>query len=151
MRSLSTILTVVFALATSAAFAEDSGWKLPNLNPFSSSPKRTKARVSDNSWMSMPKVPSMPGFKRGASRSRKQQPSTMTKMTQGTKNFFSKTYDVLTPWDNNAPKKPPTRLGTRRKPDESEGGLFSWFGSDEPEEPQTVGDFLRQGRPGFDE
>jgi hypothetical protein len=70
------------------------------------------------------------------------------KVTTGTKNFFGKTYDVLTPWDNDPP--PPPRYGSSRKKPASRG--FNWdplnlFGSDEPEEIHTVNDWLALPRP----
>ncbi len=150
MRSLSTIVALAIALGFGTCYAEESGWKLPNLNPFKSEKKRTSARVSDDSWMALPKVPTLPGFKSGKSRVRRKEPSTFAKMTEGTKDFFGKTYDVLTPWDNNKPKKPPTHMGVSRR-SKSDSGFFDWFGGKEEKKIETVNDFLGQGRPGFDE
>lgn len=147
MRSLSAILAIAIALSFGMCHAED-GWKLPSLNPFKSEKKRASARVSDDSWMSMPKVPKMPGFKSGKSRSGRKEPSTFTKMSRGTKNFFDKTYDVLTPWDNDQPKKPPAHMGVSRKSDSDSGFFSNLFGKDD-KEIETVNDFLGQDRPGF--
>ena len=96
-------------------------WSLPNLNPFhSTTPKRSN------------------------------QPSTWTKMSQNTKNFFSRTYDVLTPWDTDAEKARDQR--SKRNSGKSGNQGKSMFGSwwnveEEPQKPQTVSEWLKQPRP----
>ena len=71
----------------------------------------------------------------------------VTKMTQGTKSAMSKTYDVLTPWDNNKPKKPKTQMNSSRTSSNSQGGFFGWFGKKEESEIRTVNEWLNQPRP----
>jgi hypothetical protein len=60
---------------------------------------------------------------------------------------MSKTYDVLTPWDNNKPKKPHTQMNSNRGNSNSGGGFFSWFGQKEEPEIRTVNEWLNQPRP----
>ena len=100
---------------------QGSDWSLPNLNPFrATTPKRSN------------------------------QPSTWTKMSRSTKNFFSRTYDVLTPWDTDA-EKARTQKSSRNSTKSSEQGksLFSswWSVEEEPKKPQTVSEWLKQPRP----
>jgi hypothetical protein len=98
-----------------------SEWSLPNLNPF----RATESKRSN-------------------------QPSAWTKMSRNTKNFFSRTYDVLTPWDTDA-EKARDRKSTRNssKSNNQEKSLFSswWSAEEEPKRPQTVSEWLKQPRP----
>jgi len=77
----------------------------------------------------------------------------MTKVSDGTKSFFHKTYDVLTPWDSDTPPKPPTHMSGRKKPSartskKEKGSLFNWFGqNDEEERIDSVHEFLALPRP----
>lgn len=101
--------------------AQASDWNLPNLNPFQTS--NTK---------------------------RPSQPSVWNRMTNGTKNFFARTYDVLTPWETEAQKNRAQssrssggKSGSQRNP------MFRswWAAEEEPRQPQTVSDWLKQPRP----
>lgn len=144
------------SLAGPAQAEDEGGFRLPNLNPFSKSeksePRRATGRVSDDSSLwpfgSKPAGNTRP-VSTGRSVPRRAEPSMTTKVTQGTKNFFSKTYDVLTPWDNNDPPPPP-RYGAS-KPKQKKG--FDWdvlnlFGDDEPEQEITsVNEWLALPRP----
>jgi len=145
---------IVLALAV-AAPADEDGWKLPNLNPFKSSKpakKRVSASVSDGkkgsgSWLKMPEMPKMstPFAQKPAAnrRAAPKGPSTVDRVSTGTKNFFSKTYDVLTPWDNDKPKKPSTQTKTARKPGASaQSSWWPWSKPDEPKDVQTVNEFI---------
>lgn len=156
-------LPVMLLLSASAVAAEGS-WSWPFWNPFKSEKSKSKkvtASVTDQNRSSfqLPKLPelpkpSLPSFttKRTSAARRSapsHSPSMWDKMTQGTKDFFSKTYDVLTPWDNHksAPAKPPTQLGGTSRPSKSKGSSwFSWPKSDEPKEPRTVNEFIAQPR-----
>ena len=153
-------LTLLFA--ASPALAE--GWEMPNLNPFA---KRTgpptSTRISDedsSSWVpSLPKLPSM------SSSSKSNKPSTWQKMSSSTKGFFSKTADVLNPFDDaEEAKAEPSITGSnsyfsqasarRGRTKKKSGGtslLPTWpfGGEDKPEEPETVNSFLARPRPGY--
>jgi hypothetical protein len=122
------------------------GWKMPNLNPFPSKPARSPARPAQkSSWWSPPKMPgflSTPPRRPGPS-----QPSMFSKMTQGTKSAMSKTYDVLTPWDNKKPKKPATQISSGGNSSNSQGGFFGWFTPKEEPRTPTVNEWLNQPRP----
>jgi hypothetical protein len=105
------------------------------------------------------KMPQMP--KLGFGQKPPGQPSTMQRLGRGTKNFFSKTADVLTPWDNDEKPVPRSRTatGVRRtyagspnaaKVEKKTSFLPKWFsGDDEPESPKTVNGFIAQPRPRF--
>jgi hypothetical protein len=98
------------------------------------------------------------------------EPSAWQKFNQGTKSFFNKTADVLTPWDND--EKPsaqmPRATGSRRvyngSPSASNASrsayraepkkkswIPSWFSKDDDEiqQPRTVNGFIAQPRPRF--
>ena len=155
-------LTVLFA----ASPAQAEGWEMPNLNPFA---KRTgpptSTRISDedsSSWVpSMPKLPSLPSMS-GSRKSNK--PSTWQKMSSSTKGFFSKTADVLNPFDdqedavaepsitgsNSYFSQASARRGRTKKKSGGMSLLPTWpFGEEKPEEPETVNSFLARPRPGY--
>jgi hypothetical protein len=138
------------------AMAEEGGFRLPSLNPFKSEKKRAAARVSDErssmfSLPSLPKpsMPALPSFGKSRSAPRRGQPSMISKVSDGTKGFFHKTYDVLTPWDNDK-QKPPTHMGGRKKPSRSskKESWFGWFGDEEEDyRIESVNEFLSLPRP----
>jgi hypothetical protein len=152
-------LFVVLAALPLAASAADGGWGLPNLNPFAGSSTSkakppTSTRVSDGSsgWQMPSLLPSGRASRRPAGL------STWQRMSSGTKSFFSKTADVLTPWDNAKEEKPVVASGrgstfnstaNRKPPTESTGSwLTSWWTvEEETPRPKTVSDFLAQPRP----
>ncbi len=147
------VMCVVLFVGLNTLRADD-GFSLPNLNPFA--PKKAASnsvttRVSDEPARAPKKAPRDPNA-----------PSTWDKMTTGTKNFFTKTGDVLMPWKK--PATPSTQrvrpTGTRntysgssmsKRPETKKKSLFSsWFGSkEEPKQPEDVNEFLAQPRPGF--
>jgi hypothetical protein len=103
-----------------------SDWGLPNLNPFSS-----------------------PASKRS------NQPSMWTKMSRGTKDFFSRTYDVLTPWETDAQKARSQNsrssgfsANSGKSSSQSRSPFGNWWRTEEPpNQPQTVSEWLKQPRP----
>ena len=143
--------------------AEDSGWKMPNLNPFSGNAKPpTSARVSDapTSGWKMPKVPSLLPQSGAKPKKRSNQATGLSRMTSGTRGFFNKTADALTPWDNKKPAATPNITGSNtaftrgnrakaESKDTKSGSIMpaSWWGSEKPAQPKTVNDFLSQPRP----
>jgi hypothetical protein len=159
MRTTRVLLIVALAASLAlplAARAEEGGWKLPNLNPFSRpAGPPTSARTSSGSGLKMPSLWSKSSTKTAAARPKG--PSTWQKMTTGTKSVVSKTADALNPFDDANDKVQQTTLVTGSKnkfrqasaQKKSESGSLwpSWLGgSEEPQKPKTVNEFLNQPR-----
>ncbi len=160
-RSVLSCLVVALLAAGLAlpADGEESSWKMPNLNPFSSKGKPPGTSSAPTSGWKMPKMwPSGSGNAAARPKPRQSnQPSTLTKMSNGTQQFFSKTADALTPWDNK-PAAPAAKVSgsnsfwsqsTSKTKKASDGvAPASWWSSEKKSEsPKTVGDFLSQPRP----
>ena len=154
-----TSLVVVLLASFATSLQADEPSFLSKLNPFDNNdaPAKSSRASDDESGFHFPKLPTpkMPDWgSKPASRPSK--PSAWTRMTTGTKSFFSKTADALNPFDD-ADDKPKSstrsasRSTTRQKPKQESGGFFSWFGSKEPEEQplDTVNDFLALPRPSY--
>jgi hypothetical protein len=77
--------------------------------------------------------------------------SPWARFTQGTKNFFSRTYDVLTPWETENEKARARRqaVNHRSSGKKPQPSFWSgWFGGqEEPPQPRTVSEWLAQPRP----
>lgn len=138
-------------LIVTSAVAEDSGWKMPNLNPFSG--KTATSNPATSGWK-MPKL----WPQTTAPKMRPAQPSTLSKMTQGTKTFFSKTADAINPWDDKpAPQQSITgsksiftkQRQAAKKESKSSGVLpASWWGNDKDDgRDKSVNEFLSRPRP----
>lgn len=142
---------------TAPPFAAAEGFTLPNLNPFAAKKAPTRVTVTDEpekkSFLpSLPSINLLPKQKPG-------QPSTWQKMNKGTKDFFSKTVDVLTPWDNEPAKPANSNLtGSRRtysgspsqaKKSEPKKSYFPSLFSPKTEKKEihTANDWLAQPRP----
>lgn len=140
----------------SRANSEDGGWKMPNLNPFSGSSGTGSPPTSG--WK-MPKMWPSTRQSTASIRAKKRQanqPSTLSRMSTGTQQFFSKTADALTPWDNKKPSPPPKITGSNsvfsqstKKSAKSEVAPASWWGGSEKkaDSPKSVNDFLSMPRP----
>jgi len=142
-------------------------WKMPNLNPFATpkTPPRTVGSQGDSGWSWWPgnqpqKSPSLwPSKPKGNSSLWPQNNSNSmwTRMTQSTKSAFTKTADFLNPFDdaNDKPTYSPTGTrGISNSTPKPAGKAPWWAPYDNPEpndRPQTVTDFLKQSRPGFDD
>lgn len=145
-------LCVVVAVSSSPA----EGFRLPNLNPFAKKKQTTPNRRfrEPKSKSILPRISLFP--KRESNK-----PSPLQKINSGTKTFFVKTVDFLTPWDNkdDMPPSSPSFGGsrgfrdggarfTRNEPAPKKNflaRLVPW-GSDEPEPINDVNDFLSQPR-----
>src|SRR4051794_34657832 len=97
------LVFITFAAVCSRAYADDGGWKMPNLNPFSSSshaPTSSGAGQPPTSGWKAPKLWSQTPAqsKRAATK-----PATHNRAKSGTQNIFSKTADALNPWDKKQP------------------------------------------------
>src|SRR5947199_7199671 len=108
----SSLIILVIAAAPLRASADDGAWKIPNLNPFSSSgqaPTSSRAAQPPTSGWKMPKLgsPTAAQPKRRAN-----QPTSWNRATSGTQNLFSKTADALNPWDKKQPAPPPKLSGS---------------------------------------
>lgn len=149
----------LIGLLTQTANAE--GWSMSKLNPFakdgSAKPKTSRVSDSDSKSWSLPKLPSWSSTK-PAPAARKSEPSTIGKVTSGTKSMLSKTKETLTPWDDSPSKSkkrsPSSRTASSRQPKKSKGFLpSSWFADSKPSkssEPRSVTDFIGQQRVGED-
>lgn len=147
--------------------AENSGLQFPKL----SFPKLPTPQLP--SW----KMPQLPGMGGGSSMNAPrprgpQKPGMLQQWNQNTAKFFKNTSDFVTypirsltgqtstPQATSSHPGAPVRQAsaTRKKKPKQGGGLFqlpNWLGggADDgpPPEPRTVGDFLNQKRPGFDQ
>ncbi len=136
-----------------AAAEEGSGWKLPNLNPFSrKGAPPTSARISDDGWR-------LPGSGAKSAQAKPKGPSVWQRMTTGTKTMLSKTADALNPFDDASDNQPVRVTGSRNafrqaaaKKNAKTGSflpsLWSW-GQEEDDRPKDVNSFLSQPRPEF--
>src|SRR5206468_11359420 len=131
--------------------ADDGGWKMPNLNPFSSSghaPTSSGASQPPTSGWKMPKLlPQAPA----QPKRRANQPTTSNRGKSGTQNLFSKTADALNPWDKKQPAAPPKLTGSNSiftnksttkaaKKDDSVKPASWWSGEKTTTPPKTVND-----------
>jgi len=157
---LSVVVAILLASGLSGvSCAEDGSWKMPNLNPFSSKSGPARGSVSDTptSGWKMPKMWPSTGKTAASSRAKKRQanqPSTLSKMSTGTQQFFSKTADALNPWDDK-PAEAPKLTGSNsmfsrsvNKSKKSDVAPASWWGGESAKQnPKSVNDFLSQPRP----
>jgi len=94
----------------------------------------------------------------GKKSSSKKEPGFLDKITTGTKNFFTKTRDALTPgstttkkkqaapWTTNNPSNSSNSSTAKSAP--AKKGLFdSWFAKDEPKKPETAAEWIALPRP----
>lgn len=147
------------------------GWGLPNLNPFAKkSGPPTSARVSDQSqsgwglpkmWPSSKTTTTTTG--RGPVARKAAGPSTWQKMTTSTKRAWTKTADVLNPFDDASQQQSEpsvtgsnayfsqvaNRKSSPKKKEPSSVIPAWWSGEEASSEPKSVGEFLSQPRPGF--
>jgi hypothetical protein len=110
------VLTVAVCLGTAAARGE--GW---SLNPFAGSQKSSTTHTVNRS---------------------QQEPSMLQKMGTGTKEFFGRVGNVVTP--HKSPPKKSTRQTSRTKTSKKKSS--SWFGSlfapKEPEPPHSLSEWM---------
>lgn len=158
-------LAAILCVLTAATSRGDEPSVFSKLNPFAKDDAPRPSKPADDEGglhfpkLPAPKLPKVDLTPDWASRSprRSNEPSAWSRMTTGTKNLFSKTADVLNPFDDADDKKaaaaPSWRNGSRSKakPKEKKGlSLPTWLGGQpEEERPQTVNDFLALPRPSF--
>lgn len=83
-----------------------------------------------------------------AKKTAKKEPSTLSKMNHSTQQFFSKTADLLNPFDDAGAKKK-TVPSLKKPKKETTSWWSSMFGSSEPAPPETVDQFMSLDRPKF--
>lgn len=144
------LMGLIFALVLGAAPAtradeEESSF---SWNPFKSKKKKAEPRVTaladdEERGLSFPKL-SLPSLKpKPKPRRPRNQPSTLQKLGRGTKNFFGKTKDLLTPWDDSTDEEADYRMADR----DTDKSRFSWFRKEpEDERPISANEFLKQSR-----
>lgn len=169
-RSTLLVFCVIFALTTTAQAAE-SGWKLPNLNPFAKKSRPVTSRtISDepkSSWQ-LPKLPKLnlkppkinlvPKWAQPKTR-KPTGPSNWDKLTHSTKDFLDKTKDTLaSPFKSRSAETSRSTRGTtgypygRTKKRAEKKSLFAGWLTPKKEEPKprlAPHEFLRQPRPEF--
>ena len=158
---------LILSFGLRSGFAED-GWKMPNPFARSANPP-TSARVTDSSsgWK-MPRL----WPRTATTQARAAKPSMWQRMSGGTKRMFRSTADAMNPWDDESEEEASstpsgsgsifsqrsqeTRSAFSNASSSSSAGeksksfLPSWsWGSEEPEEPETVNSFLARPRPGY--
>jgi hypothetical protein len=146
------VLAGLAAMAISSTSAAADGWSLSKLVPFqkSSASKRAHASVSDGDRSGG--LPRMSVPNRGT-KSRPpdgpSEPSTLSKLNQGTKDFFGKTKDVLMPWSKSS-KKPAARPVSTTRTATKTPWYKSWIPQKKQQQkPKTVSEFIGQDRPEF--
>ena len=131
MNRTRSILVGACLLLTFAALgiADDQSWSLSKLNPFS---KTTSTKPMTNGRKATP-------------------PSTLDKVSSGTKKVLAKTNETINPW---AKKSSPTTSRTsnkqpanRPKAAEKKSFLSSMWPAKEEPKPKTVSEFLAQPKP----
>jgi hypothetical protein len=156
------LIVIVFTFVSSSVAADEGGWKVPNLNPFSGGshpPASGGAGQAPTSGWKAPRLWSpTPAESKKRTGHAVNQPSTWNRATNGTQSFFSKTADALNPWDKKQPAAPPKLTGSNSiftnkgatRPAKKDDSVkpASWWSSDKKSEPpRTVNGFLSQPRP----
>jgi hypothetical protein len=152
------LIFIALAAVCSRARADDGGWKMPNLNPFSGDGHAAMgngaAQPPTSGWKAPKLWPQAPTqSKRAANK-----PATHNRAKSGTQNIFSKTAEALNPWDKKQPAPPPKLTGSNSvfthksttKPAKKDDSVkpASWWSSEKKSEPpKTVNDFLSKPRP----
>ncbi len=136
----------------------------PNLNPFSNSP--SPVTNSGDAWYPGKYIGSAVKSTTTALTPKPQnsfgQPSTMTRMWNGTKEAMYDTADFLNPWYSRPKYRGPfsptgsstdfnNRAPVKTKVSDSTPWWAPYDYEDEPKNPTTVNEFLQQSRPGFDD
>lgn len=137
-RSILVGLSMTLLFAT-LGFSADEGWSLSKLNPFSKTSSTKSSPPQAKNFNSSAK----PSY-------RKTEPSTMDKISSGTKNMVSKTKTALTPGGGKTAKAKPAAntVQTKSKDGQKKSWVPSWLSKkEEPKKAQTIPEFLNQPRP----
>ena len=159
------VLIVSASTHFASAQVPTSGWKMPNLNPFANKTNTAPANNGGRSTISkvvdpFGLIPGTGGKTSQASFGRQvpQQPSTLQKMTTGTKKVASQTADFLNPFNDGQPK--PTQqnytgansafnqqANRGRGQDEKKSWFPGWGAPQAEKGPTSVNSFLNQPKP----
>jgi hypothetical protein len=135
--------------------AQQSGWSMPNLNPFaarSSAPTSTRVADSGSGW----KMPSM--WPNSSATKKPAGPSVWKRMGNSTKRAWNQTVDFINPFDDandNQRTTPITGSNTyfshnanRKSTDKEKTSFFPamWPSAEPEQKPSSVVEFLRQPR-----
>ncbi|MEX1041488.1 MAG: hypothetical protein WDZ51_12695 [Pirellulaceae bacterium] len=121
-----TIYVIIGLLVVgTASFAQADGWFY---NPFGGSSDQSTKTVKS---------------------SKKTEPSTLQKMNQGTKEFFTGLNPFAASKSRNASSGSIFPSRNNLKPKKKDSSWNWWFSSQKEEPPQTVDDFLARERPSF--
>ena len=137
-RSILLGLSLALLFAT-RGFSADEGWSLSKLNPFSKTSSTKSSPPEPRNFNSSAK----PSF-------RKTEPSTMDKISSGTKSMVNKTKTALTPGGSKVAKPKPAAntVQTKSKDGQKKSWVPSWLSKkEEPKTARTVPEFLNQPRP----
>jgi hypothetical protein len=139
----------------------EQNWKLPDLNPFDNKTDHNSKPDSKGGSGGF-KLPSLGLPSKSSSAPKKPaQPSTWSKMTQGTKDFFGKTKETLMPWTKSSGKSNKNggshgsstfhKTSSKSQGKAEKNSFFAnWLSPpEEPQEPRTVPEWLNQSRPEF--
>ncbi len=153
------LLTItVVTIACSSIAAEDGGWKMPNLNPFSGGSHASASSHASQPPTSGWKMPKLWSQAPAQGKKRINQPAASNRSAKGGQSFFSKTADALNPWDKKQPAAPPKVTGsssiftnksttTPAKKDDAVKPASWWSGDKKNDPPKTVNEFLSKPRP----
>ncbi len=166
MRTVSVVLLcslVTVATPASQATAED-GFKFPNLIPFKSKQTRPLRNKPDRP-LNLPKLPPPPSLtlpdlptlnmpklelpKLGVT-TKRNEPSTWTRLNRSTKNLFTKTKSALMSWGEKPSQGSPRRRGSQRVARQADKPslMSNLFGTrSEKPEVDSVNDYLALPRP----
>src|SRR4051794_17059590 len=108
----SSLIFIVVAAVCSHLAADDGGWKMPNLNPFSGSGHPRTSSGAGQPPTSGWKMPKLLPQASAQPKQRAGQPKTGNRSTNSTTNVFSKTAAALNPWDKKQPTPPPKLTGS---------------------------------------
>lgn len=127
-RTRSTLVALAMLLLyAGVGLKAEEGWSMSKLNPFSKTSSAAKAK---------PAKAAKPAA----------QPSTLSKMSNGTKSFFAKTKQTLTP--KKSAKSQTTAVSSGNSTGAKKSGFSLWpKKKEEPKKVQTVPEFLNQPRP----
>lgn len=164
----SLLISGLIALPVHAQNAPQSGWRMPNLNPFQGTSSAPAKPANNGSKPLVPKLLNPFGLIPGTSSAKTSSasfgqpkaPSTWQKMTTGTKRMANQTADFLNPFNDAAPtvreesltgsnsmfnsqaNKRPVQAAKEKK-----SWLPGWNSTQGTEsKPKTVNDFLSQPR-----
>ena len=142
---------LLFACSATSPVQAESIWKRPTINPFARRSTTKAAPPKKSSGFKMPNL--IPSWAK-QERKKSPQPSTWSKISGQTKEFFGKTKDVLTPWDN-PPKKTNNsslsqrfHMGSSNEKTEKKSFFTSWLPEkEEVDKPRSMNESLKQPKP----